>query len=589
MNMRKTLISLALCAMTSQALVAQTAPTEQEKLVFESLYLNALQAKLKGDYQNAFNIFAYLNKQQPTNPAVLNEMAKLLNASQDYVHAAELAEKAVANDTTRNREYIKTAIGAYAMAGQQEKALPLYDKLLAADPADAQTQYEKFALLATLGHDAEALRMADAIKTNDPDIRFEVAIRRVLILANQKKYRKAFKEADRLYDKYPDNARVNYVLSRLFYLKGDINASIAKCKDAAECPDGASFIFILADLYETQHMDSLYAQTALKGFAVPDLSEEAKVQKIYEIMNRPDDMFHSANWYPFLRRVFYSLSRQYPGSADVCSLFETFYKTNGHAAQADSLLRSFVDANPGTEYIWANIIGYAQNSGKASNSQMIDFCKRAAEDVPSNPLFSIYLGQYYSADNQPALGLKAFGDAFSAYDNVESSRREDFKQYRLAALNGMALCYEKMDSLAQAFMVFDQILEDDPDDAMALNNYAYYLARTGKDLLRAEKMSMKSLNLEPLNPTFLDTYAYILFREQKYQEALFVMERCMENYNQGEDDGDESGTIFEHYGDILSCLGRTEEALHQWRKALKREPDNDLIKKKIDEKKYIPE
>ena len=408
-------------------------------------------------------------------------------------------------------------------------------------------------------------------------------------LVNQKKYRKAFKEADRLHDKYPDNARVNYVLSRLFYLKGDVNTSISKCKDAAECPDGASFIFVLADLYEMQHMDSLYAQTALRGFAVPDLTEEAKVQKIYEIMNRPDDMFHSANWYPFLKRVFCSLSRQYPGSADVCSLFETFYKTNGHAAQGDSLLRSFVDANPGTEYIWANIIGYAQSSGKASNALMIDFCKRAAADVPSNPLFSIYLGQYYSADNQPALGLKAFGDAFSAYDNVESSRREDFKQYRLAALNGMAMCYEKMDSLAQAFMVFDQILEDDPDDAMALNNYAYYLARAGKDLLRAEKMSMRSLNADPLNATFLDTYAYILFREQKYQEALFVMERCMENYKQGEDDGDESGAIFEHYGDILSCLGRTEEALHQWQKALKREPDNDLIKKKIDEKRYIAE
>lgn len=589
MNIRKTLISLALCAAAFSATMAQQQASEQEKLVFESLYLNALQAKLKGDYQSAFNMLAYLNKQQPTNSAVLNELAKLLNVSQDYVHAAELAEKAIANDTTRNREYIKTAIGAYAMAGQQEKALPLYDKLLAADPTDVQTQYEKFSLLATLGRDAEALRMADAIKTNDPDIRFEVDIRRVLILANQKKYRKAFKEANRLNDKYPDNARVNYVLSRLFYLKGDINASIKKCEDAAQCPDGAPFLFILADLYELQHMDSLYAQTALKGFAVPDLTEEAKVQKIYEIMNRPDDMFHSANWYPFLKKVFCSLSKQYPGSADICSLFETFYKTNGHAAEGDSLLRAFVAVNPGTEYIWSNILGYAQNSGKASNAQMIDFCKRAAEDVPSNPLFSIYLGQYYSMDDQPVPGLKAFGDAFQAYDNVDQSRREDFKQYRLAALNGMAMCYEKMDSLPQAFMVFDQILEEDPDDAMALNNYAYYLARAGKDLLRAEKMSMRSLNSEPLNATFLDTYAYILFREQKCQEALFVMERCMENYKKDDDGGDESGAIFEHYGDILSCLGRTDEALHQWRKALQREPDNEIIKRKIDEKRYIAE
>ena len=89
---------------------------------------------------------------------------------------------------------------------------------------------------------------------------------------------------------------------------------------------------------------------------------------------------------------------------------------------------------------------------------------------------------------------------------------------------------------------------------------------------------MRSLKIEPLNATFLDTYAFILFKEERYQEALFVMERCV----------DQSGSNInleelDHYGDILKALGKTDEAAKFWKQALEADPDNMTIKKKLDE------
>lgn len=58
--------------------------------------------------------------------------------------------------------------------------------------------------------------------------------------------------------------------------------------------------------------------------------------------------------------------------------------------------------------------------------------------------------------------------------------------------------------------VYQDILALDPYNALALNNYAYMLATHKGDLHLAEQMSTKAIRLESQNPTYLDTYAWIM-------------------------------------------------------------------------------
>ena len=203
------------------------------------------------------------------------------------------------------------------------------------------------------------------------------------------------------------------------------------------------------------------------------------------------------------------------------------------------------------------------------------YSKRAVEDLPENPFFHLIYGQALQVADRYSESLVEYEKAYKMYD---ANRTQEDAQNRMFSLHGMAQCYTNLGRQSSAFGVYELILEENPNDATALNNFAYNLAKSGQELEKAEKMSMRSLKIEPLNATFLDTYAFILFKEERYQEALFVMERCV----------DQSGSNInseelDHYGDILKALGKNDEAAKVWKQALEADPDNMTIKKKLDE------
>src|SRR5690606_6769852 len=114
-----------------------------------------------------------------------------------------------------------------------------------------------------------------------------------------------------------------------------------------------------------------------------------------------------------------------------------------------------------------------------------------------------------------------------------------------------------------------------------LNNYAYYLALRGENLDKAEAMSKRSNRLEPNNASFQDTYAWVLFKQKKYKEALVWIEKARSSATEN------NSVLTEHYADILFFLGEKEEAVKEWKKALKYGSKSEVLEKKIKEKTYV--
>ncbi|MBK7384433.1 MAG: hypothetical protein IPI81_14055, partial [Flavobacteriales bacterium] len=67
-------------------------------------------------------------------------------------------------------------------------------------------------------------------------------------------------------------------------------------------------------------------------------------------------------------------------------------------------------------------------------------------------------------------------------------------------------------AIRQERQAYDKALARIPDDATTLNNYAYYLSVRGEQLEKAERMSKRSNELAPGQPSYQDTYAWVLFR-----------------------------------------------------------------------------
>ena len=79
----------------------------------------------------------------------------------------------------------------------------------------------------------------------------------------------------------------------------------------------------------------------------------------------------------------------------------------------------------------------------------------------------------------------------------------------------------------ELYALYERVLELDPYNLMILNNYAYHLATHGGDLTKAEKMSAITIREQPSNPTFLDTYGWILHLQGQDQLALFYLNKAL--------------------------------------------------------------
>jgi tetratricopeptide (TPR) repeat protein len=143
----------------------------------------------------------------------------------------------------------------------------------------------------------------------------------------------------------------------------------------------------------------------------------------------------------------------------------------------------------------------------------------------------------------------------------------------------------------EAFAAYDSCLVWKEDNIGCLNNYAYYLSELGRELNKAEQMSYRTIKAEPKNATYLDTYAWILFMQQRYSEAKIYIDQTMQC------DSDTSAVLLEHAGDIYYHCGDKEKAVALWQQALDRASENSEIKgdrrqvliRKIKHKKYLKE
>ena len=102
----------------------------------------------------------------------------------------------------------------------------------------------------------------------------------------------------------------------------------------------------------------------------------------------------------------------------------------------------------------------------------------------------------------------------------------------------------------------------------------------GQDLEKAADMAQKAVKLDSLNPANMDTFGWVLFRQQQYGEAQKWIRKAIDNTVKPDAD------LFEHMGDACYKLNNKSEALEYWQKALQLNDKSEILKKKVKDKKY---
>ena len=139
--------------------------------------------------------------------------------------------------------------------------------------------------------------------------------------------------------------------------------------------------------------------------------------------------------------------------------------------------------------------------------------------------------------------------AVAALERGKQLAREGAVQLYVEICSLLGSLYDDMGDYPRSAENFELVLAIDPDNAGALNNYGYFMARRGENLPRARTLLEKALALRGDEPAFLDSYAWILFLQKDYRNALQTIERALAL------DPAPSAEILEHYYRILEALG----------------------------------
>ncbi|MBR5162137.1 MAG: tetratricopeptide repeat protein, partial [Thermoguttaceae bacterium] len=157
-------------------------------------------------------------------------------------------------------------------------------------------------------------------------------------------------------------------------------------------------------------------------------------------------------------------------------------------------------------------------------------------------------------------------------DNIDNYEDNEVQENVSEARHSLAGVYEKLcedvnldeakkrEYLDKSLELLEQVLDEFPGSLVAMNSLAYMQAEQNVNLHRAEKMSRRTVEEEPDNAAYLDTLGWIEYRLGKYDEAVDLIKRSLEDLK--------DSIVYDHLGDVYAAKNDMENAKSAWEKAL---------------------
>lgn len=537
--------------------------SEENRLEFDYSFMEGVRSKITGDYQAAIGWFDNCLKILPSSPVVKYEIAGILAANEDYNGSLSLIREAVAGNPD-NIWYKILLANILQKKSMIEEACQVYADIISKYPDQEEFYLIEANLFTSVEKWQKAIDVYDRYEAQN-GITEPVSIEKIKLYTKLDDVKKASNELLKLIRKYPEKNEYLSLLAELYFNYNQDKKGLQILDRLLKAdPDNGFVHFYLADYYRDQKK-SEEADKHIKSALLSDgIDNGYKIQYILKLILNSDTTLISDDQ---LNTYMDLLIEKYSDDLAVRALHSDFLKKDRKFEEARSELEYILSRDQGNYLIWEELLLLCNEMG--DTACMYRQSVEAIKYFPDQPLpyalaaISRMLNKEYS-EALPFLekGLQLTDDKIVL--------KVQFYSY-------LADCYYSLDSVEKAFAMFDQVLKMNPDDIVVLNNYAYYLSLRNERLDLAEKMSSKAVSMESENPTYLDTYAWVLYKRGNYSQARFYMKLALEKTKEP------SGVLYEHYGDILFKNDKPEEALEMWKKAFEiREGTSEALPKKIE-------
>ncbi|MFB9861796.1 tetratricopeptide repeat protein [Rufibacter immobilis] len=534
----------------------------QEQQLSESYFLEGMKFFVLEEYNKALDRFQRAFAISPTNAAVnykLAETSLLLG----NVRGALPFAKAALELEPKNPYYHLLLAQIYTNQQQYEDAIKTYARLTQELPNTEQYLFNLTDLYLAKNRLDDALRTLNQIETKYGLIE-EISFKKQQIYLKQNKLDLALKEGENLISSNPEEVR--YLLAQVEILAANkrVPDAVKMAEKALKvAPDNAFGRLMLADLLQQQgKTEEADAQLEL-AFGNPALDIDSKVKILVDYIRRLPNEKVAAQAIKLAELT----TAAHPREAKAFAVAGDIYvNTDRKLPARDNYLKA-VALDPGHFKIWQQIV--LLDGEMNQNDSLINHSERALEFFPNQPMFWFYNGTAHLINKNYVKATKS----------LEYGRRLAGNNLELQLQFNLQLgdAYHSLEQYALSDQAYEAVLSLDPSNPHALNNYSYFLSVRGQNLAKAKAMAGALVAQYPDNPTYLDTYAWVLYKLKDYQEAKRLLEKAVASSS--------DATIIEHYGDVLYQLGQRELALKQWVRANQVGGASQGISKKIKDKK----
>jgi len=544
--------------------------SENNQRKFNYFFFEGQRLKMQGDYNKSKMYFIECLKIDTLSSVCFYELANIEIGYKNYKGAQELLENAV-RIKPDNKWYNVLLGDLYQQNKNLEGSIKIYKNLRNSYPTNDEYMY----ILAQLYTQNKDFELAvDEYNSLEKSIGLNevISLEKEKIFLQMGKDNLAIKEIEKLIKNNPYEVKYYGFLGDFYMFSNNLEKAEESYNKilSIDKTNGLGY-FSLSNIY-LQKGDSInYLNYFNKALNDNNLNFEVKIQRLMPIIINPKFGINNSNI--TVDTLFNSLLNTHKDDSRGYIYYANYLRSRGLNLKAFELFEKAISIDKNDESVWQDLflleldLGYFEKLQKDSEDAILIF--------PNQPVFYLFNGMSYLQKEDYLNAEKSLSKGLSLVeDNIKL--KAQFTSY-------LGDIYYNLKDKKKAFENYDKSLEYDENNVVVLNNYSYYLSLEGKNLDKAEKMIAKCIELEPGNSTYLDTYAWVLFKRGRFFESKFIIERAIDK------GGSESDVIVEHYGDILYKNGDLNGALLQWKKSKEMGNKSDVLIKKIELKTYVEE
>lgn len=550
----------------------------------DMIFLEALRHKEQGDLDAYADLMSRAYSINPSDPYLAWEYGRFAVSAtppDDSLAIAEgyrlMRDYAVDGEGASDFYIVSFAAQTADRLGYDDDARLMLGRLYRDNPTrpEAAAGYAQ-RLAATGNRDdmAEALAVYDTIEARE-GLSVPLVGMRMRVYLQQGDTASILAEARRLTDTSPSSA--DYAV-----LAGDVFAQMQRPDSALAYYDRALRLdpasgvayYSRANLYLALGDSAAYDREIFLALGQPDLDVETKTELMREYVS---NLYREPSQHDRIEALFTRLIDQHPHEESIHGLYADYLAATGDYGRAAEQVDYQIGLDPSDVARW-RLLGSLYLTVK-------DYDRAASTALKA-------IGFFPDDTQLPLMASAALSESGKTSEALDILRRSASDttftpETRSDFVTSMGDALYKAGEADSAFVYYEQAIELNPANYLAMNNCAYFLACSDRDLDRALELIEKATAGRPDDPTTLDTYAWVLFKRRDYDRARDLIDRTLELTDQEGDDP--SAELLEHAGDIYFMCQEPEMALDFWKEALELDPSSALLKRKVAHKTYFYE